>query len=68
MVDSPLMGLDGEILGAVEHHLGDLGVLGIGRVRELEKHAEGEEGSLDGLNRRPAGAKSVEADGALDES
>jgi hypothetical protein len=41
----------GEILRAFEHHLGDLGILGIGWVRELEEHSQGEEGCLDRLNR-----------------
>lgn len=65
MLHSPFVGFDSEPFGVVEHHLGNLGILRVLGVGELEKHAEREKGSLDGLDGRPTGAEGVETDGAL---
>lgn len=65
VLDGPLVRHEGEPLGVVEQHLGDLGVLGVLGVRELEEHADGEEGGLDGLDGGPTRAEGVEADCTL---
>lgn len=65
MQDGPLVCLLRESLRVLKHHFGDLGILRIFGIRELEKHAEGKKSRLDCLDGRPAGPQGVEADGAL---
>lgn len=54
VLDSPLLGLGGKLLGLVDHHGGNLCVLRVFGVRRLEEHSEGDEGCLDSLYGRPA--------------
>jgi hypothetical protein len=61
----PLMGLLVKGLWLVDHHLRNLGILGVLGLRALEKRLEGQQGRLDGEDRRPGSAEGIETDGAL---
>lgn len=65
VLDGPLVGFAGEVVGPLHHHLGHLGVLRVLGVWRLEEHAERDEGHLNGAHGRPPGAERVEADGSL---
>lgn len=54
-----------EALRIVDHHLGDLGVLGVFGFGALEQRLEGQQSGLDGEDGRPGAAEGVETDGAL---
>lgn len=66
VLDGPVVRHAREELVVLHHHLGDLGVLRVFGVRSFKEHAQGEEGGLDGADRRPAAPENIETDGALE--
>lgn len=68
MSDSPVSCNSLELIGILHEHARHFGVLGIFGFGCAEKRLKGEESGSDSEDWRPSGAKSVEADGALQES
>ncbi len=66
MEDCPLVSLLVKRLRVVDHHLSDLSILGVFGFGAFEQRLKGQQGRLDGENRRPSGAEGVETDGALE--
>jgi hypothetical protein len=67
VLDCPFMGHDSEAFRIFDHHLCNLGVLGVFWVWTFEEHSKREESGFDGLDGRPVGAECVKADGALEQ-